>query len=106
MFGPVILLLLLCGVALFVADGLRAREIAVAAARRACASEDLQFLDDSIVERGMRLARDEHGSLGLERSFVFEYSDNGNNRLPGWLTVRGSQVTQIFTALRAASDPE
>lgn len=106
MFGPLFLLILLAGVALYLIDSLRAREIAVATAREACAEEGLQFLDDSVVRRRLRLVRDSHGRLGLERTFTFEYSDNGNNRLPGWVVVAGMQATQTHTALRAARDPQ
>ena len=47
-------------------DSLKAREIGVDAARRACAREGVQFLDETVVGQGLRLARDDDGRVVLE----------------------------------------
>ncbi len=73
-------------------DSLKAREIGVAVARRACADEGLQFLDETVVGRSVRLARDEHGQLRLQRVYAFEYSDTGDNRRSGSVTLLGHKV--------------
>lgn len=73
-------------------DTLKAREVGVAAVRQACTDEGLQFLDETVVGRSFRLARDEDGQLKLRRVFVFEYSDTGNDRASGSVTLLGSQV--------------
>lgn len=73
-------------------DTLKAREIGIGAARQACADEGLQFLDETVVGRSFRLARDDDGQLKLRRVYGFEYSDTGNDRCTGSVTLLGSQV--------------
>ncbi len=76
-------------------DGLRAREAAVAAARRACEAGGLQFLDDSVARGAIRLERDDDGVLRLRRSYAFEFSVSGDDRRPGWVVVLGRRVVSI-----------
>ena len=73
-------------------DTLKAREIGIAAAQQACADESLQFLDESVMGRSLRLARDDEGRLQWRRIYDFEYSDTGNNRRRGSVTMLGHQV--------------
>lgn len=76
-------------------DSLRAREVAVQAAESGCAEEGVQFLDQTVVIRRLRLGRDEEGRLRLQRTYGFEYSDTGNNRRPGTITLLGHEVEVI-----------
>lgn len=87
-----IFLLLLAALVWFWLDTLKVREIGVQAARAACAEDGLQFLDETIVGRSTRLARDDDGRLQLRRVFAFEYSDTGDNRRSGSVTLLGQQV--------------
>ena len=73
-------------------DTLKAREIGVLAAQRACAEDGLQFLDETVVGRGVRLVRDDEGQLKLRRVYAFEYSDTGDNRRSGSVTMLGHIV--------------
>ncbi|MDR2838662.1 MAG: DUF3301 domain-containing protein [Azonexus sp.] len=73
-------------------DTLKAREAGSRAARQACAEEGLQFLDDSVVGQSLRPARDSNGQLRLRRVYRFEYSDTGDNRRSGSVTLLGSEV--------------
>ena len=73
-------------------DSLKVREIGVKAAQRACADESLQFLDDTVAIRSLRLVRDDDGRLRLRRVYGFEYSDTGDNRRPGTVTLLGQRV--------------
>jgi len=73
-------------------DSLKAREIGIDAAQRACADEGLQFLDETVVGRSLRLARDDAGRLRLRRVYEFEYSDTGDNRRSGSVTMLGHEV--------------
>ncbi|MDQ8023514.1 MAG: DUF3301 domain-containing protein [Moraxellaceae bacterium] len=101
-FTALIFLAVLAALAWYVMDGLRAREAGVSAARRACARDGLQFLDDSVALRSQRFMRNEEGRLLLQRVYAFEYSDTGDNRLPGTVTVLGRQVTALDIAWRGA----
>ncbi len=88
-----LLFLALIGGALwFWLDSLKAREIGVAAARQACVDDGLQFLDETVVGRSLRLIRAEDGQLRLQRVYAFEYSDTGDNRRPGSVTLLGHTV--------------
>ena len=83
--------LLLGGVWLWL-DSLKTREIGLRAAESACREEGLQFLDETVAIRSVRLARDEGGRLRLRRVYVFEYSDTGDNRREGSVTMLGHDV--------------
>ncbi|WP_045225975.1 DUF3301 domain-containing protein [Methyloterricola oryzae] len=76
-------------------DSLAAREAGVAAARKACQSEGLQLLDETIALERVRFGRNERGTLMLNRVYAFEYSDTGNNRLRGSVHLLGSRVTLL-----------
>lgn len=76
-------------------DGLKAREIGIAAARQACLDEGFQLLDDTVAGSLLRLARDDDGQLKLRRVFSFEYSDTGDNRRSGSVTLFGHRVEML-----------
>ncbi len=88
-----LILLLLLGLLWY--DSLNAREIAVRAAREACASEDLLFLDDTVGIRSLKLARNADGHVQLQRAYDFEFSDTGNNRLQGSVVLLGKHVALL-----------
>jgi hypothetical protein len=81
-------------------DSLRARDVAVAAARRACESESLQFLDDTVSFSGIRPERDDDGVLRLRRVYDFEFSDTGDNRRRGGVVMLGRRVILLNLGLR------
>lgn len=75
--------------------GMHAREQAVAVGRRACSDAGLQFLDDSVALRRLRLARNGDGQLQFQRDFFFEFSDTGDNRRPGVIRMLGERVEWV-----------
>jgi uncharacterized protein DUF3301 len=81
-------------------DTLRARETALAAARRACEGEGLQLLDETVAVERLRPGRDDEGRLALRRDYVFEYSRDGADRHRGALTLLGREVTLLDLRLR------
>ena len=76
-----LLILALIALAWLWLDSLKAREIAMRAARAACAAEGLMLLDDTVAIRAIKPVRDDDGRLALQRAYDFEFSDTGNNRL-------------------------
>lgn len=92
-------ILLLGALAWLWVDSLNAREAGVREARSACADEALQLLDDTVAIRSLRLARDDLGRLRLQRCYEFEYSDTGDNRRRGSVTLLGHDV--VMVSLRA-----
>lgn len=81
-------------------DGVKARDLAVLAARRACQSEGLQFLDESMSIDSLRPVRNDAGRLTLRRVYSFEYSDTGDNRQPGSIVLLGHRVLMLNIGLR------
>jgi Protein of unknown function (DUF3301) len=88
---------LLCFLALawFWTDSMRAREVALDAGRRACAEESVQFLDWTVALKKLRLGRDNEGQMCIQRTYEFEFSDTGNNRLHGTVTLLGQQLLML-----------
>ena len=76
-------------------DSLNVREIAIAATKAACASEDLLLLDDTVAIQRLSLGRDSDGVLRLRRIYGFEYTDTGNDRSPGSIVLLGERVLVI-----------
>jgi len=81
-------------------DSLKAREAAVSAAREACRVEGLLLLDDTVAISSVKLAREDDGRIRLQRAYTFEYSDTGNNRLPGSVVLIGRRVVLFNVGLR------
>lgn len=82
----------------FISDSLKAREAAHAAARKACAEEGVQFLDDTVSQSSLRLARDAEGHARLERHFRFEFTPTGDDRQQGTVRLLGGQVQEVRLA--------
>ena len=93
-------ILLLAGIAWLWLDSLKAREIAVRAARAGCTADGLMLLDDTVAIAGLKPARDGDGRVKLQRSYNFEYSDSGNNRLKGSVILLGHHVVILNVGLR------
>jgi hypothetical protein len=91
-FSELLFLVLTAAGVWFWLDSLKAREIGINAARSACQEDGLQFLDETVVGHSLRLARDDVGRLRLRRTYSFEYSDTGNDRRSGSVTMLGHDV--------------
>ena len=78
---PTLLILMIVGViAFFTFSAARAAaERAAIIGRDACQAAGVQWLDQSMHATGMRLRRKDDGWLGLERSFRFDYSEDGQD---------------------------
>ena len=76
-------------------DSLRVRERALKAGRAACERYSLQFLDDTVAFARIRLRRDADGQLKIARTYVFEFSDTGNNRRHGAIVMLGGELQDL-----------
>lgn len=92
-------LALLAGLVWFSWSALKARELALRAAREVCAAENLQLLDETVAVTSLRPARDTEGRLAWRRVYGFEYSDTGNNRRRGSLVLLGDRVLEVNVGL-------
>jgi len=82
----------------FVSDSLKARETAHHAARKACEAEGVQFLDDTVSQSSLRLARDADGQVKIERRFSFEFSPTGDDREQGFVRLLSNRVQEVRLA--------
>ena len=97
-------LLILVAIGWFFLDGFAARDAGVTAARKACRIEGLQFLDDTVALNGLRLLRNDDGDLRIQRTYAFEYSETGDNRCPGSVTLLGHEVVMLYTGQRTLAE--
>ena len=88
----------------FWADSLRARELALRAGAGACQRINMQLLDETVAMRRLRIARDENQRVCLLREFGFEYSDTGDNRLPGYVYLMGDRVVDANLVIPYAKE--
>ena len=86
--------LVLAAIALWI-DSLRAREHAVAAGRAACARYGVQLLDETVAFARLRLARDADGRLRLRRTYLFEFTETGDNRRQGAIVMLGARLEDL-----------
>ena len=69
--------------------------------RDACNAAGVQWLDQTVHASGLRLRRGDDGRLGCERTFRFEYSEEGDDRHVGRLVLRGGRLVGFSGPLRA-----
>lgn len=84
--------LLLLGVGLLWHSALGAREAARRHARRLCAAANLQLLDETVSLERMRPQRDDRGGWSWRRTYAFEVSSTGSDRLRGSLHMLGESL--------------
>lgn len=82
-------------VAWFWLDSVHVRDIAMAAGKKTSQKYQLQLLDDTVAISRLRFVRDQRGQLHLRRTYSFEVSDTGDNRLDCSMTLLGKQVEEI-----------
>lgn len=92
MLLPIITLALLVW---FWADSLRAREHALRACAKACKEINAQLLDETVALRRLRITRDHNGQAAWLRTYRFEYTFNGAQRLFGSAVLRGRAVETV-----------
>ena len=78
---------------------LEAREAANRIAREACSRAVVQFLDGTVAFSGFRLGRSPHdGHRRLLRTYTFDYSSDGFERLQGFVVMAGPHLEAVGLA--------
>jgi len=90
-----LILLSLAIIVWFWIDSLRALDVARHAGKLACKKYEVQFLDDAISGIALALVRDNVGHLVIRRTYRFEFSETGDSRLEGRLTLLGKRVESV-----------
>ncbi len=88
-------LLLLFLVVWFLWSGIRAKEIACDAGAAYCERHNVQFLDQTVERRKLRLARDSRKNPCWYRSFHFEFATTGEHRYQGIIETYGHHLKSI-----------
>lgn len=100
------LLILMIAVAIcfaFWSTARAAAERATALGRDACQTAGVQLIDQTVHATGMRLRRAENGWLGLERTFRFEYSEDGTDRHIARLVLQGERLVAFSGPVAAVN---
>ncbi|MEJ2344449.1 MAG: DUF3301 domain-containing protein [Gammaproteobacteria bacterium] len=79
-------------------SGLKARELGTRVAAETCRRQGLQLLDGTVALRRLRPARSPGGWLTLQRTYQFEYSEDHNNRLRGFIIITAARVEVVGLA--------
>lgn len=89
------LLVLIIAAAVLWVEASRGRELALAAAQRLCAAQDVQLLDQTVGLTGLRLRH--RGGWALERHYGFEVSLDGKDRHHGRLWLVDGRLAGVST---------
>lgn len=92
---PLIILLCIIPAVAFWISGRAAAESAAIHGRRACEHAGVQWLDQSVHQVRLRLKRNAAGRLCWERQYRFEYSNGGEDRRAGLVTILGGALSSL-----------
>ncbi len=87
-----ILLIFIVCIILFWFNTLSARELAIQHGFSLAERCNLQLLDETVACTKLRIARNSKGHATFQRTFVFEVSANGADRMPCHLVLLGKQL--------------
>ena len=90
-----IVLIFLLGLGWLWLENQGVRERAIAIAKDFCTKEDVQFLDGAMALVRMRFKRDALGRMAIARTYQFEFSDTGDNRLKGTIMLLGQKLETL-----------
>lgn len=76
-------------------DTMQAREQAIAIGKRHCQNDGLQLLDETVSLSSMKVRRNSDGQVTFRRVYAFEFSDNGDNRRLGSVTLLGRHAESV-----------
>jgi hypothetical protein len=93
--SELLLLILVCVAALYWQSALHCKDIAVRVARRECNLCEVQLLDQTVQLVRLSMSRDPSDRWRMWREYRFEYSDDGEARREGRLTLLGQRVIRV-----------
>jgi hypothetical protein len=93
--SEIFLIILLGFVALLWYSASKSKEQAFAIAKRECAKQNLQLLDQTVELDEARVRRDDTGWLTLWRRYRFDYTETGDARNQGFLLLNGARLVRI-----------
>lgn len=76
-------------------DTSASKELARQFAKQQCELQQVQLLDDTVALKKTRLQRSPAGHMTLERTFHFEFSGDGDQRVQGYLILMGRKIQKV-----------
>ena len=76
-------------------DSIRAKEIATSHSRAACKKVLLEFLDETVAIKKVRLRRNSLGRLMFYREYQFEFTSTGEHRYKGVVKLLGKHLLEV-----------
>lgn len=92
----IFLLITAIAAAWFWLDSIAVRETAINTGRDLADRYDLQLLDETVACTRLRMGRNSRGRIQLMRTYDFEVSANGSDRLECNLVLLGSQLQSWY----------
>ena len=86
--------------ALFWTASRAASERATAIGKQLCEKAGVQWLDQSVHQIKLSLARDSNGRLHWKRAYRYEYSHGGEDRYSGTITLLGLKALSWIEPIR------
>jgi len=90
-----IIIILLITSLLYWLESIRAKENATKHAKAACKKVLLEFLDDTVLIKKVRLRRNSHGQISIYREYEFEFSSTGEYRYKGEVRLLGQYLVDV-----------
>lgn len=76
-------------------NSIRAKEIATQHAKKSCKKVLIEFLDDTVLIKKIRLRRNTHGQMSIYREYEFEFSSTGEFRYKGQVRLLGKYLIDV-----------
>ena len=90
-----LLIIALCAGLLYWQQAMKCKEQALYAARKECKICGVQLLDQTVQQARISLSRDEQGRWRIWRVYRFDYTETGQERFSGTITLLGQKVLRI-----------
>lgn len=88
-------LLLLLGLIWFWWNSRGVAERAITVARQSCEKTGLTFLNDTVAWKKIRLKRNRHGRMQIQRTYFFEFASDMAQRYKGEVVMLGNKVMDV-----------
>jgi hypothetical protein len=77
---------------------MEAREAANRIAKDTCSRAVVQLLDGTVAFSGFRLVKDAQGRRRLQRTYTFDYTNDGLERFQGFIVLAGGRLEAVGLA--------
>lgn len=91
----ILILALILAVIWYWLDSIQAKHLASDAGRRECDRANVEFLDDTVVLKQVRLHRNAHGRVQIKRIYEFEFTADQQSRFNGRVVMLGNRSHHV-----------